>query len=127
MAFRIVDEDGLAEELQRLSQLRFDAVIIKNMTQIYNRGKADGGTPVSTDETKPPIRGVPQPHGELRGSLAQDGDLVYYSKSYAAHVEYGHRTRGGGYVQGQRYLQKNVKAQKPIFIEDLRRELRRFK
>ena len=46
MGFQIVDEDGLAEELQRLSQLRFDAVILKNMTQIYNRGKADGGTPV---------------------------------------------------------------------------------
>ena len=112
MGFRIVDEDGLAEELQRLSQLRFDAVILKNMTQIYNRGKADGGTPVDT--------------GELRLSLAQAKDTVYYSKSYAAHVEYGHRTISGGYVQGQRYLKANVDAQRPIFIEDLRKQLRRF-
>ena len=112
MGFRIVDEDGLAEELQRLSHLRFDAVVLKSMTQIYNRGKADGGTPVDT--------------GELRGSEAQVGDTVYYSKSYAAHVEYGHRTVNGGYVQGQRYLKRNVDTQRPIFIADLRKQLRRF-
>jgi len=108
----MTDEDGLAEELQRLSQLRFDAVVLKNMTQIFNRGKSDGGTPVRT--------------GELRMSLAQSGDVVYYSKSYAAHVEFGHRTRGGGYVQGQRYLKRNVDTQRPIFYEDLRKQLRRF-
>lgn len=112
MGFRIVDEDGLADELRRLSQIRFDAVVLKSMTQIYNRGKADGGTPVRT--------------GELRLSEAQNGDIVYYSKSYAAHVEYGHRTVNGGYVQGQRYLKRNVDTQRPIFIEDLRKELRRF-
>lgn len=112
MGFQVVDEDGLAAELQRLSQLRFDAVVKKSMTQIYNRGKADGGTPVDT--------------GELRMSLAQEGDVVYYSKSYAAHVEYGHRTVSGGYVQGQRYLKRNVDAQRPIFYEDLRRQIRRF-
>lgn len=112
MGIRIVDKDGLASELQRLSGIRFDAVILKNMTQIYNRGKADGGTPVDT--------------GELRISLSQNGDTVGYTKSYAPHVEYGHRTVGGGYVEGQRFLQRNVKAQGPIYIEDLRRQLRRF-
>ena len=86
MAFEIIDVDGLAKELDRLSHLRFEAVVLKNMTQIYNRGKS-GGTPVDT--------------GELRISLTQTGDTVGYTKDYAPHVEYGHRTRGGGYVQGQ--------------------------
>ncbi|RVU97060.1 HK97 gp10 family phage protein [Coriobacteriales bacterium OH1046] len=112
MGFRIVDEDGLAAELHRLSHLRFDAVILKNMAQIYNRGKADGGTPVDT--------------GELRLSLSHEGDTVGYAKSYAPHVEYGHRLVGGGYVEGQRFLKRNVDAQRPIFAEDLRRQLRRF-
>jgi len=111
MGFRVDDEDNLAGELARLSQLRFDAVIIKNMTQIYNRG-VNGGTPVRT--------------GELRMSLGHTRDVVYYTKSYAAHVEYGHRTRGGGYVKGQRYLYANVETQRPIFHEDLRKQLRRF-
>lgn len=112
MGFEIVDEDGLADELQRLSQLRFDAVIKKNMTQIYNRGKQDGGTPVDT--------------GELRISLGHKDDIVGYAKDYAPHVEYGHRTRNGGFVPGQRFLEKNVNTQKPIFYEDLRKQLRRF-
>ena len=112
MGFELRDVNNLAGELQRLSQLRFDAVILKNMTQIYNRGKAPGGTPVDT--------------GELRISLGQAGDTVGYSKDYAPHVEYGHRLVNGGYVQGQRYLKRNVDTQRPIFIEDLRKELRRF-
>lgn len=111
MAFEIIDVDGLAKELDRLSHLRFEAIVLKNMTQIYNRGKS-GGTPVDT--------------GELRISLTQTGDTVGYTKDYAPHVEYGHRTRGGGYVQGQHFLKKNVDTQRPIFEEDLRRELRRF-
>lgn len=111
MAFEVIDVDGLAKELDRLSHLRFEAVVLKNMTQIYSRGKG-GGTPVYT--------------GELRISLTQTGDTVGYTKDYAPHVEYGHRTRGGGYVQGQHFLKKNVDAQRPIFEEDLRRELGRF-
>ena len=111
MAFEIIDVDGLAKELDRLSHLRFEAVVLKNMTQIYNRGKS-AGPPVDT--------------GELRISLTQTGDTVGYTKDYAPHVEYGHRTRGGGYVQGQHFLKKNVDTQRPIFEEDLRRELRRF-
>ena len=111
--------EPLEKELKRVSQVRFDAVCKKNMTQVYNRGKADGGTPVSTEATRPG-----GPHGELRMSLSQVGDTVGYSKSYAPHVEYGHRTRGGnGYVPGQRYLKKNVDAQRPIFYADLRKQL----
>ena len=66
MGFELNDVDGLSEELRRLSQLRFDAVIEKNMTEIYRRGKEDGGTPVDT--------------GELKISLSQSGDEVGYTK-----------------------------------------------
>lgn len=110
--------EPLEAEVRRLSQVRFDAVCIKNMTDVYNRGK-NGGTPVSTEATRPG-----GPHGELRMSLSQSGDTVGYSKDYAPHVEYGHRTRGGnGYVPGQRYLKKNVDTQRPIFYADLRKQL----
>ena len=82
------------------------------MAQIYDRGKSEGGTPVDT--------------GELKGSLSQSGDEVGYTKDYAPHVEFGHRTRGGGFVQGQRFLKANVDRQRPIFIEDLKKQLGRF-
>lgn len=121
MGFRIVDKDDLAGTLQRLSQIRFDAVVLNNMRQIYNRGKSEGGTPVSTKATRP--KG---PHGELRQSLHRSGDEVGYTKSYAPHVEFGHRTVNGGYVQGQHFLKNNVDKQKPIFVEDLKREIRKI-
>ena len=63
MGFVIQDVNDLAGKLKRLSSVRFDAVITKNMAQIFNRGKADGGTPVSTEKTRPG-----GPHGELRMS-----------------------------------------------------------
>ncbi|MEG0790999.1 MAG: hypothetical protein RSG23_05175 [Gordonibacter sp.] len=112
MSFRLTlkGDDKLAGELNRLSSVRFDAVVQKNMTQIYARGKA-GGTPVDT--------------GELKGSLVKSGDVVGYAKSYAPHVEYGHRTRGNGYVQGQKYLYNNVETQRPIFRQDLIKQLKK--
>lgn len=112
MGLVIRDINDLAGKLNRLSHVRFEAVVIKNMTQIYNRGKANGGTPVDT--------------GELRMSLGQFGDTVGYAKDYAPHVEYGHRTVNGGYVEGQRFLQRNVRAQEPIFRQDLIDQLRKL-
>lgn len=112
MGLVIRDVNDLAGKLNRLSHVRFEAVVIKNMAQIYNRGKANGGTPVDT--------------GELRMSLGQSGDTVGYAKDYAPHVEYGHRTVNGGYVEGQRFLQRNVRAQEPIFRQDLIDQLRKL-
>ena len=112
MGLVIRDVNDLAGKLNRLSHVRFEAVVIKNMTQIYNRGKANGGIPVDT--------------GELRMSLGQSGDTVGYAKDYAPHVEYGHRTVNGGYVEGQRFLQRNVRAQEPIFRQDLIDQLRKL-
>lgn len=112
MGLVIRDVNDLAGKLNRLSHVRLEAVVIKNMTQIYNRGKANGGTPVDT--------------GELRMSLGQSGDTVGYAKDYAPHVEYGHRTVNGGYVEGQRFLQRNVRAQEPIFRQDLIDQLRKL-
>ena len=118
MGFVIQDVNDLAGKLKRLSSVRFDAVITKNMAQIFNRGKADGGTPVSTEKSGP--------HGELRMSLGHSGDTVGYTKSYAPHVEYGHRTVNGGYVQGQRFLKRNVDTQRPIFKQDLIDQLKKL-
>lgn len=114
-AFSItLDDRGVGRELQRLDRLRFERVVVKNMTQVFQRGKAPGGTPVDT--------------GELRQSLSEHvggGETVVgYTKSYAPHVEYGHRTVSGGYVKGQRYLQRNVEKQRPVYQADLKKHLR---
>lgn len=100
----------LAKKLQKMNSIRFDAVVKKNITEIYNRAK-DGGTPVDS--------------GELRISAGVFGDEMGYLKDYAPHVEYGHRTKDGGFVPGQHFLQNNVDAQRPIYRQDLLNAIKR--
>lgn len=104
----LTDVDGLGIKLDQWAQLQsvFPQIALREATEIYNRGKSEGGTPVRT--------------GELMGSLTIIGnDEVAYIKDYAPHVEYGHRTRGNGYVEGQRFFESNIEAQKPIYKEHL--------
>ena len=104
------DIDALAGKLRSMNEARFEAVIKKNVTQMLNVAR-NGGTPVDT--------------GELRKSSSTYGDEMGYTKEYAPHVEYGHRTRGGGYVPGQRFLKANVDTQSFIYYQDLRDALRK--
>lgn len=112
MKITVEDVNGLREELKRLTNLELEAVTKKSLTQMLNRAR-QGGTPVDS--------------GELRLSSAISMDEMGYGKEYAAHVEYGHRTRGGGrWVPGQYFLKKNVETQGPIFEEDVLKRIRKI-
>lgn len=111
---------ALEKELQRLNSIRFDAVEKKQLTQMLNRARQAGGTPVSTEETRPG-----GPHGELRLSSSTTEDEIGYTKEYAPHVEYGHRTIDGGFVQGQHFLKNNVDIQRPIYRQDLQKAIKK--
>lgn len=105
--------EELEDELERLDAVQLEAIQKKQLTQILNRARNMGaakGTPVDT--------------GELRLSSGMSRDEVGYTAEYAPHVEYGHRTVNGGYVQGQRFLQANVDRQREIYKTDIRRALR---
>lgn len=107
--------DELEAELQRLSDVSLDAVQTKQVKQMFSRARnMDGahGTPVDT--------------GELRASSNANSaeKEMGYTAEYAPHVEYGHRTVNGGYVEGQRFLQANVDRQREIYKTDLRRAIR---
>lgn len=114
MKFRmdLVGIDQLESELARLNSFNLRAIQKKQVTEALNRARAPGGTPVDT--------------GELRQSVGADPEagIIGYTKDYAPHVEYGHRTVDGGYVQGQHFLQKNVERQREIYKTDIRRALR---
>lgn len=101
--FTISGVDKLERKLKRLNSIRFDAVVKKSATQLFNRMKSE--TPVDT--------------GELRQSLIMQKDIIGYTKDYAPHVEYGHRTLNGGWVEGQHFLKNGVEEQKPIYKQDL--------
>lgn len=106
--------EKLEAEIARMNNIRWEAVRKKQLTQILNRARQPGGTPVSTEETRPG-----GPHGELRQSSSASEDEMGYTKEYAPHVEYGHRTSDGGWVEGQHFLQNNVDIQRPIYRQDL--------
>lgn len=101
----------IEQELQRRCSTRFNAVIQKSTTQMLNRARAQGGTPVDS--------------GEMREHTSISNDTFGYEEEYAPHVELGHRTIGGGYVSGQRFLQKNVKTQREIYEQDLKNALKK--
>lgn len=135
----------LADELERLDDIKFDEVVKNNLTEMYNRGKngtnaKQGGTPVSKSssvfdwKTKSTYK---RTGGQLKQSLGVDfrSSEVYYTKDYAPHVEFGHRQNVGqyvpaigkrlvkSYVKGQHFLQNNLKKQQSIFKEDLEKAL----
>ena len=92
-------------------QVHLDAVRAKQATEISKRAAGPLGTPGAT----------PRKEGELRISAHADyNDFSFgYSKEYAGHVEYGHRTRNGGFVEGQFYLRTNKETQEPIYKKDV--------
>ena len=106
--------EELENRLNQLNSVRWEAVRKKQTAQMLNRARQSGGTPVSTEKTRP--KG---PHGELRQSSSSSGEEVGYTKEYGPHVEYGHRTVNGGFVPGQRFLQRNVETQQKIYKKDL--------
>lgn len=112
---RLMGDDTLAQALHRKSAADFSRVGAKSLLEMRNRAVASrnpsqGGTPVDSNE--------------LRLSAGVSGEEMGYTKDYAPHVEYGHRTKGGGFVPGQYFLKTNVNIQKPIFREDLIQKLR---
>lgn len=113
-AFTIHLDDGevsrLAEKLRAMNEIRFNAVVKKNVTQMLNAAR-NGGTPVDT--------------GELRQSSSRYGDEMGYMADYAPHVEYGHRTVDGGWVAGQHFLQANADTQRLIYYNDLLNAIRK--
>ena len=110
----LVGVEELENRLNQLNSVRWEAVRKKQTAQMLNRARQSGGTPVSTEKTRP--KG---PHGELRQSSSSSGEEVGYTKEYGPHVEYGHRTVNGGFVPGQRFLQRNVETQRKIYKKDL--------
>ena len=114
MSVSIKGMKKLEAELVRMNNIRWDAVRKKQLAEMLNRARQPGGTPVSTEETRPG-----GPHGELRQSSGASDDEMGFTKDYAPHVEFGHRTKNGGWVEGQHFLQNNVDIQRQIYRQDL--------
>ena len=114
--------EKLAQALYQKSQTEFIAVCKAGTTLLRNKARAN--TPVA--KSTPWHTG-----GSLRHSLRMEmpsgncTGVVGYTIHYAPHVEYGHRTRNGGYVQGQHFLQRAVEEAQPVFISNCKEALKK--
>ena len=122
VSFNDAQLQRLQKKLRQMSEIRFDAVVAKQAADIVDRAAAShnpdqGGTPYDT--------------GEMLQSVGKTGKgisaEVGYTKEYAPHVEFGHRTVNGGWVPGQHFLQNNVDIQRPIFKRDLQETIKETK
>ena len=121
MAIKWEGLDELQGAFNKLKKLDLTPVFSKQISGMWNRSDgADartGGTPYDT--------------GDLKKSrfkkIDKDSGEFGYNAEHAPHVEFGHRTRGGGFVAGQYYLKNNFERQKKIFNEDVKRVLKELK
>ena len=101
------------ERLDRLSQMDVSQIINKQLKEIYDRGQIPGtGTPYDTGYLMRSMYMNPAKPGGKEGEIG-------YKADYAPYVEYGHRTRNGGWVEGQYYFTKNCQQQEWIFADDM--------
>ena len=103
-----IDDRQVREVLDRIQNANWSGIRAKQVVDIYNRAKAPGGTPVKTGELR------------LSGQADTVGLTFGYTKEYAPDVEYGTQ-----HQRGQHYLQRNCEAQRPIYLEDVKREIKR--
>lgn len=104
----------LSKMLQRKSTFDGGRFVKNQTTLLYNEAKRN--TPVAPNTKY--HRG-----GMLRRSLKPGAGFVGYTEEYAPHVELGHRTKNGGYVQGQRFLQRSLDRRKDAFGQALKQEV----
>lgn len=116
--YELMGADVLAAALQAKSMTDFKKVRNKSLLEMRNR---------AVRSSDPSQGGTPRDTGELRLSAGVDTNRGFmgYAKDYAPHVNYGHRTRSGGYVPGQNFLGANVNIQNPIYKQDLIDEMRK--
>lgn len=129
MKVELLGDKELAEALKKGSELRFDSVCLKQLTDMESRAQIT--TPYKSGELVKSTRIIPPDKG-IGGEFG-------YTKEYAPHVEYGHRQNVGqfvaaigkrlkaSYIPGQHFLLNNVNTQKPIFRQDLLNELKKVK
>lgn len=119
MKIELIGVEELSLKLLEKSKTDFSRAGNDTLTELFNRASSEPYTPFDTGELRHSRR------TKMINQQTNFNGVFGYSKDYAPHVEYGHRTRGGGYVPGQYYLQANVEVQRPLYKSRLLEELKK--
>lgn len=113
MHIKLDGVEALAAALRAKSETDFKAVCKRATLLLRNNARAR--TPVRSGKLRSSLR-ASLPSGDTTGEVG-------YTREYAPHVEYGHRTVSGGFTHGQYYLKKGVDDTRPAFQKDLKEAL----
>lgn len=113
--------DALVKKLRALGDVNLEPLFEMTRANMWNRsnknGAAGGGTPYLSGDLKK------SRHSRSSKKEARLG----YNAEHAPHVEFGHRTKSGGFVKGQYFLKSNFEQQKKVFKNDIQRILKEAK
>ena len=128
---KLTGVEELEQELQRLNSIRFAAVQKKNVKEMFDRAKgtnpAQGGTPVAKNTKW-------HKGGQMRNTIEYLPETagIGYTVVYAPHVNFGHRyekvvdgKKTILWYEGQRFLDRNVEIQAPIYRDDLENAIKK--
>lgn len=91
-----------------------DKAIERSLTRMYNRASQIEFTPIDTGELR---------NSRSRTRVENGSGEFSYNKEYAKYVEYGRRSKNGKFIQGQRYLYRNVERESKIFVNSIKENL----
>ena len=110
MGIKLAGFDLFNEKLEAIENNGPETVnkfIAQEAETVLDRVK--GNTPTITGRLK---------NGWHRTDAADGKCQIYDNVDYAAHVEYGHRTRNGGFVKGRKMLHRGLTETSKAFEED---------
>lgn len=120
-SFRGIED--VQKALMRYDESQFVEVTNLSIANMHNRaskrGAGGGGTPFDSGDLQ---RSRSRDMAKVNGSKFS-GEFGY-TIEYAPHVEFGHRTRGGGYVAGQKFLKQNADMEMPRYVATMRARIR---
>lgn len=119
---KLDDIQSLNDRLAQLAKGEFERLLDELAREI-----AKTFLSIVTDRT-PVDTGTLREHWDIKRT--PDGYLVYNPIVYGIYVNYGHRTRDGGWIEGQFFVEKSVKTTEeniiPIVKESLIKPLERY-
>lgn len=108
MKITLSGDKELEAVLTKMADINWDPIWSKQGEEM--KRKSDAVTPYRT--------------GALRRSATYQQGEFGYTVDYADDVNYGHRTRGGGFVSGQHFLEEVVNGQDQQYKDEVLKYLK---
>ncbi len=116
--------EGLDNLIRKLNEIEKETPGLKKKVLKKQAQKVVANAKLLTPVDKGILRG--DWHFHYAQKVGEDEALVYNNVHYASHIEWGRRTKNGGFVEGVFMLKKSLNKVESEFEADLRDFMRRL-